>query len=215
MTPSVAFLTILTVFSIIAGALARRHWGGWGRSHKIVRGVAFFGLGIAIAISGLSAVMPEGLSYQAAILGFFVGLIPQASLWFVKGHGFAHGMGHEAGLDSEGKRTITRPEGGTLPLCIVVFLGNYGAALALQGALLDAFEIGHHGFMVLFGLLTPLPHWLCWNVDFEKLLNIKPAPADQGHFYDGRTVIGELGLGAIMFGALPATLLLEQIIKGG
>lgn len=194
-------LSALTGFALISGALARRHWGGWGKSIKWVRGLAFFALGIAINTTAFAIYLGEGLSDKALLIGFLTGIIPQASLWFARGHGFAHGMGS----------VPNRPAA----LCIVVFLGNYAAALSMQGIILDAFEIQTHGAMAAFGFLTPLPHYLAARIDFGKIFGLKMMPADQGHFYDGFTVFGELGLGAVMFGSLPAALLLERLITGG
>lgn len=201
MTQPAFYLALLSFVSIVAGALARRHWGGWGHSIKWHRGLGFLALGVLIAVAALSCTLPEGFGHRALIFGFFAGIIPQLSIWFVQGHGWAQAMG----------MWPERPLG----VCVAVFLGNYGAALALQGFVLslDGIDDGHD-ILTVMGLLTPLPHYLCQRVDFGKLLGWEMKPADMGHFYDGRTVFGELGLGAIMFGALPIACLIEVLLRG-
>lgn len=187
----------LCLFSIITGALARRHWGGWGNSNKYVRGVAFFALGIAISLLACVLTYGQQPPLVALICWGIMGLIPQASIWFVKGHGWAQGMG-------------TWPDH-TFPLCRVIFLGNYAIALALQGVILSFLIAGHAPqILVIIGLMTWIPHWLTQQVDFGKIFGLTMRPADQGYFYDSRTIWGELGLGAIMFGGLPAALLVEK-----
>lgn len=191
-------LIYITAFAIITGALARRHWGGWLHSNKYVRGIVFLALGAVISLAAVWVAHHLFLSPCAAVVAGLIGLIPQYSIWRVVGHGWAQGMG-------------TWPDH-PLPLCRVIFHGNYAIALAIQGAGLSFI---YHGYapqiLIAIGLLAWIPHWLAQQVDFGKILGLTMRPADQGYFYDSKTVWGELGLGAIMFGALPAALLLDQL----
>jgi len=199
---------IMTIIYSFLGAAWRALWGGWNplkatgfEFKKALKLVLNYGLSFA---AGFFLLAGDYSWPIAALFGLATALTIGVSIAHPLGHGWAHGMGTEVkpAPDPSKPDRLDYFDGGPLHLCVAVFWGNYAVAMFVLGGALTA--ITHSGAGIVYGLcglLTPVPHILAQVID--RLFKPKYQPDGQGFLFDGATRFGELGLGAIIFGALP------------
>lgn len=197
-------LPYAAAFFFIAGALARRHMGGWLKPDR------WNARAYAYTLAWIDAVVSIGPDHLG-LLALITVLI--GGIWHLEqGHGWAHGMGTEAKIvatvfDGKGKEvkiTEPGPEGGTLPLCVLVFWGNYATATMLAGLAWAATSDSDAGLWYApVGLLTPIPYLVAWYALPWAKWGPPGSQPTPGAFLGAPTAIGELGIGGLLYGALP------------
>lgn len=183
----------MILFYTIVGALWRRWFGGWNPLRS-------FGLELKkphkLFINYALAYVMGFLLFNDLLFGLVVAPIAIA-IAHPNGHGWGMAMGN------------WNPNG-TLPthVCIAIFLGNYGIAMAATGLLWNLIYHSQAGyFYAAMGLLCWVPHWAAQHV-------IKPLCQKIGFIgWEGKNLFigevsdpvpfGELGLGALLYGGLP------------
>lgn len=190
-------LHISTPSAIIAGAIARRHMGGYLHPDRWNSRVIFH---LVAFLSSWSAVglVPWLVTFQTVLIGGIV--------YLQQGHGWAHGMGTEAGPpDQTWKNGTPNPNGGPLNLCIPMFLGNYGVAMMVAGIAWTIGTISMAGLLyALMGLLVWVGYWAVQQAWFPWGWGpFKDRDGTKGHFIDSRTSVGELTLGGLLCGGMP------------
>lgn len=192
-------LHIATPSAIIAGAIARRHMGGYLHPDRWNSRIIFH---LVAFLSSWSAVglVPWLVAFHTVLIGGIV--------YLEHGHGWAHGMGTEDNeflTFSNGNIKRTYSEGGPLGICIAVFLGNYGVAMMVAGIVWTIGTRSMAGLLyALMGLLVWVGYWAVQQAWFPwGWWPFKDRDGTKGHFIDSRTSVGELTLGGLLCGGMP------------
>lgn len=180
-------MILLGLLTGIIGAVFRRYWGGWESPKHWVKLIIGFTLPIVITFLGC------GNLELAVLAGLFIGL------------GFLnpdHAEFMRFGVPSGDKPNPS-------PLkCFTVYSLSYGLFPFLLGGISTIMGQGHWyaAFYGLAGAVAAGIYWLgakYWPIDKQFLKTGKTADGKDCFFIDCKTAIGELGLGAAIFGLLP------------
>jgi len=176
-------LIVSRTLSFLSGTLFRRYWGGWLSPENWHRKALLVALAGVVAYTVTASVLAS-LALTGAIVYAF---------WFPQGHGRTQDMGYG------------NPNG-TLPLgfCVTQFHGIYATPMQCAGLLWFLTTGQYAGLVYAFlGLLAPVGHLMAqWLPD--KIVG------PIGSFIDNKTAVGELFLGALLIGGIPAS---EALLK--
>lgn len=174
---------MLTILYAIIGGVFRRYFGGWFDWPKYDE-KAFINKNRLKKALGhvLAFILMYGLTHSlevSIVSGLTVGL----SWYMIRGHAKSMTMGY-----------------GEWPLwkCAANFILWYGGAMMLTGW---AWVFFCHsiagGYYALMGLLVWVPHWMA-----QRFFAWVPEAPNPATFIDARTAVGEVGLGAIVYGGM-------------
>lgn len=183
---------MLTILYAMAGGIFRRYFGGWLDWPKYDEKALINKNRLKKALGHvLGAVLIYWLTYSpslAIVSGLILGLV-----WYmIRGHAKSMVMGY-----------------GDWPFwkCAGNFILWYGGAMMLVGwawAFICHSAAGH--YYAAMGLFVWLPHWIA-----QRFFAWVPEKPNAATFIDARTAIGEVGLGAIVYGGIALAYELAKI----
>lgn len=174
---------IMSFLYAIIGGVFRRYWGGWLDWPKYDEKALINKNRLKRAFGYILAfVLMYGVTlnlYVSLIACLFVGSV----WWAIKNHAKSMTMGY-----------------GDWPLwkCAGNFILWYGGAMLITGASWAFLCNSAAGWVyAAFGLIVWVPHWIA-----QRFFAWVPEQPNAAIFIDARTAVGEVGLGAIVFGAM-------------
>lgn len=185
-------LTLDTATLIVLGALFRRWWGGWLLwPSSPIKSILKKILGPVLAFPTVYHSV-QGDWKTAAVMSLVIGLGMMA---WIFSHAKGTWMGNNGQPDGDGEiRSVWD--------CFVDLWKCYFLVVTLPVGLIWYF-FGHSVrglYYIPLGLVVPVVYYLAMK--FWELAKIKDPEQDKGYFLDHYTAIGELAIGALVYGGL-------------